>query len=61
MIFECLSLMYTQMNVLLMFTTVISMPLTITQMVHLVANVTLDIVVIASTALVSKNYPKKLY
>ena len=41
------------MNVLLMFTAVISMLLAITLMGHLVADVTLDIVAIAFYAMVS--------
>ena len=48
------------MNVLPMFTTVISMLLAITLMGHLVADVTLDTVAMALHALVSKKCPRKL-
>ena len=49
------------MNVLPMFTTVITMLLAITLMGHLVADVTLDIVAMAFHALVSKKCWEKFY
>ena len=48
------------MNVLPVFTTVISMLLAITLMVHLVADVPLDIVAMAFHALVSRRSQIKL-